>query len=191
MQEGRVVYQHASSAATYIFYWPSSSNWRIGSSYTSGSAGVRSTDGTGALCPDLAAGWEALSTSSIWLPWAIAVAPVPGQTLPPSLATGLTPGPTTTPTTLPTWNTADPSGDAIRAWALRRAHTHEMRRPTRAHAALTLLHTAVHARAHTHARTHTLAHTQVAHTCTYTCRYTSHCAVRSLPNQHSMAVKWR
>ena len=161
MQGGRVVYQHASSAATFIFYWPSSSNWLIGSSYTSISASVSSTDGTGALCPDLATGWEVLA-SSIWLPSAIVVAPVPGQTLPPTLATRLTPGPTTrTPTALPTWNVADPSGNGdSRVGPAPCTHKRDAQTDAHARSPDPASDSCTQAHTHARARTHSLTHTQ-------------------------------
>ncbi len=66
-QGERPVYQRVGSTVAYLFYWPSWTNWLIGSSYSSGSAGVRSTDsGAGAACPDQATGWEAY-TGTEWV----------------------------------------------------------------------------------------------------------------------------
>ncbi len=59
MQGDRPVYQLAGSTVMYLFYWSNTSQWLIGSSYTSGSSGVRSTDSAGAACPDQATGWQA------------------------------------------------------------------------------------------------------------------------------------
>ena len=59
MQGDRPVYQLAGSTVMYLFYWPSTRNWLIGSSYSSGTAGVKSTDNAAAACPDQATGWQA------------------------------------------------------------------------------------------------------------------------------------
>ena len=65
-QGDRPVYQLAGSTVAYLFYWPSTSRWLIGSSYTSSSSGVRSTDSSGAACPDQATGWQAY-TGGAWV----------------------------------------------------------------------------------------------------------------------------
>ena len=57
-QAGRPVYQLAGSTVAYLYYWPSSSRWLIGSSYSSGTGGVASTGSAAAACPDQATGWE-------------------------------------------------------------------------------------------------------------------------------------
>lgn len=55
----RPLYQRVGTGAVaFLFYWPSTSSWRIGSNFTSSSSGVKSTS-TGALCPDQATGWRA------------------------------------------------------------------------------------------------------------------------------------
>ncbi len=56
---GRPVYQLVGSTIAYLFYQPSTGDWRISSSYTSSSSGVRSTGSAGAACPDQATGWQA------------------------------------------------------------------------------------------------------------------------------------
>ena len=85
-QAGRPVYQLAGSTVMYLFYWPSSSNWLIGSSYISGSSGVKSTDSAGAACPDQATSWQAY-TGGAWVStYPITVAPAAGQTRPPTTA---------------------------------------------------------------------------------------------------------
>ncbi len=57
-QGDRPVYQRVSTlGVSYLYYWPSTSNWLIGSSYSSGTAGVKSTGN--AACPDQATGWQA------------------------------------------------------------------------------------------------------------------------------------
>ena len=65
-QGDRPVYQRVGSTVSYLFHWPSTSDWRIGSSYTSGSAGVRSSGNAGAACPDQATGWQAY-TGGVWV----------------------------------------------------------------------------------------------------------------------------
>jgi hypothetical protein len=65
-QGDRPVYQRVGSTVSYLFHWPSTSDWRIGSSYTSGSAGVRSSGNAGAACPDQATGWQAY-TGGAWV----------------------------------------------------------------------------------------------------------------------------
>ena len=66
MQGDRPVYQFVGSTVAYLFYWPSTSRWLLGSSYASGASGVRSTDSAGAACPDQATGWEAY-TGGAWV----------------------------------------------------------------------------------------------------------------------------
>ena len=61
VQGERPVYQRVGSTVAYMFYWPSSRDWNIGSNYTSGSSGVRSTGSAGAACPDQANGWQVLA----------------------------------------------------------------------------------------------------------------------------------
>ncbi len=56
---GRPVYQLVGSTVAYLFYSASTGDWRINSSYTSSSSGVRSTGSAGAACPDQATGWQA------------------------------------------------------------------------------------------------------------------------------------
>ncbi len=86
-QGDRPVYQLVGSTVAYLFYWPSSSDWNIGSSYIAGSSSVRSTGNAGAACPDQATGWE-VATSGAWVGvFAITVAPAAGQTRPPTLPT--------------------------------------------------------------------------------------------------------
>ncbi len=63
-QGERPVYQRVGSTVAYMFYWPSSRDWNIGSNYTSGSSGVRSTGNAGAACPDRATGWQAYNGSA-------------------------------------------------------------------------------------------------------------------------------
>ncbi len=86
-QGDRPVYQLVGSTGAYLFYWPSTSDWNIGSSYNSGASSVRSTGSAGAACPNQATGWE-VATSSGWVSaYAITVAPAAGQTRPPTLPT--------------------------------------------------------------------------------------------------------
>ncbi len=83
-QAGRPVYQLAGSTVAYLFYWPSTSRWLIGSNYTSSSSGVRST-GNGAACPDEATGWEAY-TGSGWVSTYFPITVAPAETRPPTTA---------------------------------------------------------------------------------------------------------
>ena len=62
---GRPVYQLAGSTVTYLYFWPSTSGWLIGSSYISGSSGVQSIGSAGAACPDQATGWQVWN-GSVW-----------------------------------------------------------------------------------------------------------------------------
>ena len=65
-QGDRPVYQRVGSTVAYLFHWPSTSRWLLGSNYTSGSSGVRSSGNAGAACPDQATGWQAY-TGSAWV----------------------------------------------------------------------------------------------------------------------------
>ncbi len=90
MQADRPVYQLAGSTVAFLFYWPSTSRWLIGSSYTSSSSGVRSIGNADAACPDQATGWQAYA-SGAWSgtcvsTYPITVAPAAGQTRPPTTA---------------------------------------------------------------------------------------------------------
>ncbi len=85
-QGDRPMYQFVGSTVAYLFYSPSTRNWLIGSSYSSGTAGVKSTDSAGAACPDEATGWQAY-TGGAWVgTYPITVAPAAGQTRPPTTA---------------------------------------------------------------------------------------------------------
>ena len=91
-QGGRPVYQRVGSTVAYLFYWPSTRNWLIGSSYSSGTAGVKSTGSAGAACPYQATGWQAY-TGTAWVgTYPITVAPAAGQTRPPTTAAPTTVG---------------------------------------------------------------------------------------------------
>ncbi len=91
MQGDRPVYQRVGSTVAYLFYWPSTGQWLIGSSYISGSSGVRSTDSASAACPDEATGWQAY-TGGAWVgTYPITVAPAAGQTRPPTLPRSASP----------------------------------------------------------------------------------------------------
>ncbi len=59
-QGERPVYQLVGSTMAYLFYWPSWSQWLIGSSYRSASVALASTD-SGAACPDQATGWQVVA----------------------------------------------------------------------------------------------------------------------------------
>ena len=83
-QGDRPVYQRVGSTVACLFYWPSTSDWNIGSSYISGSSSVRSTGSAGAACPDQATGWE-VATSSGWVStYPITVVPTSATTAPPT-----------------------------------------------------------------------------------------------------------
>jgi hypothetical protein len=86
MQAGRPVYQFAGSTVAYLFYWPSTSDWNIGSSYISGSSSIKSTGSAGAACPDQATGWQAYAGGAWVGTYPITVAPAAGQTRPPTTA---------------------------------------------------------------------------------------------------------
>ena len=62
----RPVYQRVGSAVMYLFYWPLTDEWRIGSNYMASSSGVKSTDSTEAACPDQATGWQAFA-GGVWV----------------------------------------------------------------------------------------------------------------------------
>jgi hypothetical protein len=56
-QGSRPVYQRVSSTTVvYLYYWPSSSSWHIGSNYTTGILSLQSA--STAACPDQATGWQ-------------------------------------------------------------------------------------------------------------------------------------
>ena len=83
-QAGRPVYQLVGSTVAYLFYWPSTSRWLIGSSYSSGSASVQSTDSGGAACPDQVTGWQSY-TGGAWVStYPITVVPTSPTTAPPT-----------------------------------------------------------------------------------------------------------
>jgi hypothetical protein len=83
-QAGRPVYQRVGPTVMYLFYWPSTGDWNIGSSYIAGSSSVRSTDSAGAACPDQATGWE-VATGGAWVgTYPVIVAPAAGLTRPPT-----------------------------------------------------------------------------------------------------------
>ena len=86
-QGERPVYQRVGSTVAYLFYWPSTAEWRIGSNYTSGTSGVKSTGGAGAACPDQATGWEVVAGGRWVSTYPITVVLAAGQTRPPSLPT--------------------------------------------------------------------------------------------------------
>ncbi len=87
VQAGRPVYQLVGSTVMYLFYWPSTAEWRIGSNYASSSSGVKSSGNAGTACPDQATGWQAY-TGGVWVStYPITVAPPAGQTRPPTLST--------------------------------------------------------------------------------------------------------
>ena len=87
MQRDRPVYQLAGSTVAYLFYWPSMSRWLIGSSYSSGTGGVASTDSAAAACPDQATGWQAYAGGAWVSTYPVTVAPAAGLTRPPTLPT--------------------------------------------------------------------------------------------------------
>ncbi len=83
-QAGRPVYQLAGSTVAYLFYWPSTSRWLIGSSYSSGSASVQSTSSPGTACPDQVTGWQAYTGSMRVGTYPITVVPTSPTTAPPT-----------------------------------------------------------------------------------------------------------
>jgi hypothetical protein len=73
-QGDRPVYRLGADLS-YLFYWPTTSEWRIGSNYTSNSSGVKSTNITEAACPDHVNGWQAYSGGAWVSTYTITVAP--------------------------------------------------------------------------------------------------------------------
>ena len=71
----RPVYQRVGSTVAYLFYWSNTTEWRIGSSYTSSSAGVKSSGNAGAACPDQATGWQAYNGGAWVSTYPITVVP--------------------------------------------------------------------------------------------------------------------
>ena len=65
-QGDRPVYQRVGYTVMFLFHWPSTSRWLLGSNYTSGSSSVRSSGNAGAACPDQATGWQAY-TGGAWV----------------------------------------------------------------------------------------------------------------------------
>jgi hypothetical protein len=55
-QGGRPVYRNVK--ANYLYFWPASGQWGIGSDYASDPIGARSSGSAPALCPHVAAGWQ-------------------------------------------------------------------------------------------------------------------------------------
>ncbi len=83
-QAGRPVYQLVGDIVAYLFSWPSTRRWLIGSNYSSSSSGVRSIDGAGAACPDQATGWQSY-TGGAWVStYQITVVPTSPTTAPPT-----------------------------------------------------------------------------------------------------------
>ncbi len=77
-QGDRPVYRLGLGAdLSYLFYWPTTSEWRIGSNYTSGSSSVKSANCTEAACPDQVNGWQAYSGGAWVSTYTITVAPTP------------------------------------------------------------------------------------------------------------------
>ena len=83
-QAGRPVYQLVGPTVAYLFYWPSTGRWLIGSSYSSGAASVQSTDSAGAACPDQATGWQAYTGGAWASTYPITVVPTSATTAPPT-----------------------------------------------------------------------------------------------------------
>ena len=83
-QVGRPVYQRVGSSIAYLFDWPSTSRWLIGSNYSSGSASVQSTDSVGAACPDQVTGWQAYTGDAWASTYPITVVPTSPTTAPPT-----------------------------------------------------------------------------------------------------------
>ena len=53
----RPVYQRVGSIVAYLYFWPSTNEWRIGDYYRTDKVGLQSA-GTSAACPDQATGWQ-------------------------------------------------------------------------------------------------------------------------------------
>jgi hypothetical protein len=83
-QAGRPVYQLVGSTVAYLFYSASTGRWLIGSSYSSGSASVQSTDSAGAACPDQATGWQAYAGGAWVGTYPITVVTTSPTTAPPA-----------------------------------------------------------------------------------------------------------
>jgi hypothetical protein len=81
-QAGRPVYQRVGSTIAYLFYWPSTGRWLVGSSFSSGSASVQSTGN--AACPDQATGWQAYTDGAWVSTHPITVVPTSPTTAPPA-----------------------------------------------------------------------------------------------------------
>ncbi len=64
-QGDRPVYERLGTLLKYLYYWPGTRNWLIGSDYTVGTCLVSSSGGAGALCPDNAVGWQVYSGGSL------------------------------------------------------------------------------------------------------------------------------
>ncbi len=76
MQGDRPVYQRVGSTM-YLFYFPSLSEWRIGSNYTGSTSSLKSIGDATRLCPDEATGWQAAVTAGWDDTYPIIVAPIP------------------------------------------------------------------------------------------------------------------
>ena len=61
----------------YLFYFPSLSEWRIGSNYTGSTSSLKSIGDATRLCPDEATGWQAAVTAGWDDTYPIIVAPIP------------------------------------------------------------------------------------------------------------------
>lgn len=64
LHDGRPVYKN--KFGQFLYYWGAFKGWRIGDSYTSPFAGVKSKAGEGVECPDEATGWTVFAGSG-WL----------------------------------------------------------------------------------------------------------------------------
>lgn len=64
LQDGRPVYQNPQGQ--FVYYWGAFKAWRIGDSYTSPFAGVKSKAQEGARCPYQATGWRVFAGSG-WI----------------------------------------------------------------------------------------------------------------------------
>ena len=71
-QDGRAVYRQSGGSQYYLFFWASSSDWYVGSDYTSSAAGLRSVGNLDAQCPETAGAWQYVSGSS-WESGGVAV----------------------------------------------------------------------------------------------------------------------
>ena len=92
-QDGRAVYQQQQGGSDYLYYWSASSDWKVGSDYTTRSAGLTSRSDRASHCPEDAGTWKYYGASG-WKsdgvdvtcnmsPWPPNLAPLPPPAPPP------------------------------------------------------------------------------------------------------------